>query len=321
MNISVIIPCHNGAAYLGQALRSVLRQTCAPAEVIVVDDGSRDHSVAVATGFGSAVRVIAREGRGAPAARNFGYGLCSGDGVMFLDADDVLGPDALEALGAVLEGGGGGIACCPWFRLELDGRRWVSRPASCAGRRRGDDALQSWLTGWYHPPCSVLWQREAFEATGGWDPLARVNNDGDLMMRALVLGLALHVAENGSAYYRRLPAGEVSLSATRFSRPALRARIWVVERIARQLRDGNRLEGYRWALGHALRRLAAECGDDCAELRERCAWLCREFANPDWDHALRSGHARVRSRLAQIRRSLRPQVTDGGAAEVTWGLE
>jgi glycosyltransferase involved in cell wall biosynthesis len=320
MNVSVIIPCHNAAAYLAQALRSVLSQSRPPTEVIVVDDGSRDASVAVAKGFGSAVRVMVREASGAPATRNFGYGQCSGDAVMFMDADDVLGPDVLETLEAALEEGSGGIACCRWFRLELEGARWVGRPASCAGRRRADDPLQSWLTGWYHPPCSVLWQREAFEATGGWDPLAQVNNDGDLMMRAFVLGLPLHVAATGSAYYRRLPAGESSLSATRFSPAALRARIWVVERIARQLRDGKRLEKYRPALGHALRMLASECGSDCADLKDHCAALCTEFANPDWHHALQLSQRRVRARWAAVRASLRPQVP-GGTPEITWGLE
>jgi len=321
MNVSIVIPCHNAGLYLAQALRSVLHLTRPPGEIIVVDDGSCDDSLAVARQFGAPVRVVARDGSGAPAARNFGYGLSTGDAVMFMDADDVLGPDALEALVGMLQRAGGGIACCPWFRLELEGQRWVSRPASCAGRRRGDDALQAWLTGWYHPPCSVLWQREAFEATGGWDPRARVNNDGDLMMRAFVLGQPLNVTDKGSAYYRRLPSGQVSLSATRFTPPALRARIWVVERIARQLRDRNRLDAYRPALGHALRRLAGECGDDCFDLRRKCALLCDEFANPAWHHALRTTQSRVRSRLGSLRRSLRTAAAPDPAAEVTWGLE
>lgn len=319
MNVSVIIPCHNAAGYLGQAVRSVLCQTRPPAEVIVVDDGSQDASLEVARQFGSPVRVVARQACGAPATRNFGYGLCSGDAVMFMDADDVVGPETLEALEAGLDRSGGGIACCPWFRLELDGMRWVSRPASCAGRRHGDDALQAWLTGWYHPPCSVLWQRDAFAATGGWDPRARVNNDGDLMMRALVLGLPLNVTKQGAAYYRRLPNGEVSLSATRFSPSAMRARIWVVERIARQLRERDRLDDYRPALGHALRRLAAECGADCADLKEKCGDLCREFANPDWHHALRSAQSRARGQLAGLRRLFSAAPPAAAAAEVTWG--
>jgi glycosyltransferase involved in cell wall biosynthesis len=94
--VSVVIPCFNAASFLEETLRSVLAQTHAPVEVIVVDDGSTDGSAAVAAAFGPKVHVITQENRGESAARNVGMDHCRGDWIAFLDADDVWQPDKLE---------------------------------------------------------------------------------------------------------------------------------------------------------------------------------------------------------------------------------
>lgn len=87
--ISVIIPVYNCERYLAEAVESVLRQSCSPHEVIVVDDGSRDGSARVAQSFGARVRYRFQENAGIGAARNRGAGLARGDMIAFLDADDV----------------------------------------------------------------------------------------------------------------------------------------------------------------------------------------------------------------------------------------
>lgn len=87
--VSVVIPVHNGARYLGEAIASALGQTAPPLEVIVVDDGSTDGSAEVAHSFGSRVRVVAQPQSGAAAARNRGVSLARGDYLAFLDADDL----------------------------------------------------------------------------------------------------------------------------------------------------------------------------------------------------------------------------------------
>lgn len=87
--VSVVIPVHNGAPYLGEAISSAHGQTAPPLEVIVVDDGSTDGSAEVARGFGGLVRVVAQPQSGASAARNRGVSLARGDYLAFLDADDL----------------------------------------------------------------------------------------------------------------------------------------------------------------------------------------------------------------------------------------
>ncbi len=93
-SISVIIPVYNGERYLAQTIESVLQQTLAPTEVIVVDDGSTDKSAAVAQSF-PAVRYIYQSNAGSNAARNRGIRHSTGDFLAFLDADDLWTPDKL----------------------------------------------------------------------------------------------------------------------------------------------------------------------------------------------------------------------------------
>lgn len=95
-SISVVIPSYNCAAYLPDALDSVLAQTRHPFEIIVVDDGSTDHTDHVVEPYRSAVRYVRQSNGGEAAARNAGFELARGKWVAFLDADDVWKPQKLE---------------------------------------------------------------------------------------------------------------------------------------------------------------------------------------------------------------------------------
>lgn len=93
--ISIVIPCYNGAQFLPYSIESVLRQTCPAVEIIVVDDGSSDRTVEVASAYAE-VRVISQSHSGVSAARNTGLQVASGHYLVFLDSDDVLLPEALN---------------------------------------------------------------------------------------------------------------------------------------------------------------------------------------------------------------------------------
>jgi len=94
--VSVVIPCYNAAAFLGEALDSVFAQTHAPAEVIVVDDGSTDQSAAIAESYGPPLRLIRQENQKEGKTRNRGIDESRGAWIAFLDADDVWRPNKLE---------------------------------------------------------------------------------------------------------------------------------------------------------------------------------------------------------------------------------
>jgi glycosyltransferase involved in cell wall biosynthesis len=98
--VSVVIPCFNQGRYLRDAIRSVFEQSHPPMECVVVDDGSTDETAAVAELLHA--RVIAQPNRGVSAARNAGLAAARGELIVFLDADDVLLPTALEREAAAL---------------------------------------------------------------------------------------------------------------------------------------------------------------------------------------------------------------------------
>lgn len=94
--VSVVIPNHNYADYVGQAVESALGQTHPEVEVIVVDNGSTDASLDVLASYGSRCVVVAQSDMGQSAARNRGIATARGEFVAFLDADDVWLPRKLE---------------------------------------------------------------------------------------------------------------------------------------------------------------------------------------------------------------------------------
>ncbi len=95
-SVSVIVPVYNGAAFIAQTLDSILGQTVRPAEVIVVNDGSTDHTEAVVSGYGDSVTAIHTPNGGVCVARNLGAAQAKGNWIAFCDADDLWLPNKLE---------------------------------------------------------------------------------------------------------------------------------------------------------------------------------------------------------------------------------
>lgn len=97
--VSVLLPTFNRARFIGAAIDSVLAQTHAPYEIIVLDDGSTDGTAAICAAYGSAVTYIrSPENKGKSAAINRGLEHAVGDFVWVMDDDDIALPDALESL-------------------------------------------------------------------------------------------------------------------------------------------------------------------------------------------------------------------------------
>lgn len=281
-SVSVIVPCLDAEAHLAATLRSVLNQTRPPIEILVIDNGSQDGSPEIAQSFGPQVRLLRAPMRGAPLARIAGAAEARGAALMFLDADDLLDPDVIEALSDALAKAPETAAVCPWDRLNCardaaaaqlaigPATPWLAAPPSCAPRLAGQDDLDAWLSHWWTPPCGVLWSRAAYRRSGGWDPQVAVNQDGDLMMRAFLAGVQLTPTSKGRAFYRRRAGDAPSLSGTRKTRAGACAGLAVLARIEELLaaqgaharRAGPLAKAYDVARGHlgdALEDLAAYC--------------------------------------------------------------
>ncbi len=96
--ISVIIPVYNTEKYIAEAIESVLNQSVKSMEIIIVDDGSTDNSVKEIRKFGSKVKLIKQENKGAAAARNLGVEMSTGTYLSFVDADDLWTSNHLDIL-------------------------------------------------------------------------------------------------------------------------------------------------------------------------------------------------------------------------------
>jgi glycosyltransferase involved in cell wall biosynthesis len=125
--ISIIMPCYNAASHLPRSVGSVLAQTRADWELVIVDDGSTDGSWQELQRLAATdprIRAIHQANAGAAAARNRGLQHARGIYTAFLDADDTWAPEFLEAMSAALDDDpDAGIAYCGWQNLGLGGGR------------------------------------------------------------------------------------------------------------------------------------------------------------------------------------------------------
>ena len=94
--VSILIPAYNAEPWIADTIKSALNQTWPRAEVVIINDGSRDQTLSIAQQFASErVSIVSQENQGVCAARNRAFELCQGDYIQWLDADDLLAPDKI----------------------------------------------------------------------------------------------------------------------------------------------------------------------------------------------------------------------------------
>ena len=129
--VSIVIPCHNAAPWVGAAIESALAQTYPHKETIVIDDGSTDDSLTAIKSFGSQIRWETGPNLGGCAARNRGLEMAQGDMIQFLDADDCLCPEKLARQVPVLMAGNADIVTCEWRYLDGAVSGFIGKGSSC----------------------------------------------------------------------------------------------------------------------------------------------------------------------------------------------
>jgi len=128
VDVSVIMPVHNGERFIGEAVESVLAQTHTSFELIVVDDGSIDNTLAIVREYAnqdSRVRVTATESAsGGPAVpRNLGLELASGSYIALLDSDDIWSANKLELQLSFMRENRAVLSYTAYRRITEDGQR------------------------------------------------------------------------------------------------------------------------------------------------------------------------------------------------------
>ena len=198
--VSVIIPCYGQAHFLGEAIESVIAQRH-PAEIVVVDDGSPDNTAEVAARYPQ-VRYIRQENKGLAEARNSGFRAAAGEYVIFLDADDRLTPNAIEAhLGCFAEHPDaqlvvGDIEHIAEDGSYLDSPRWPILKANFYEELLKVNHVANTI--------AVMMRREVIEKIGGFETSCSPAEDYRLLLRAVRNFASAH-HRTVVAQYRRYP--------------------------------------------------------------------------------------------------------------------
>jgi len=204
--VSILIPAFNAQEWIADTLRSAITQTWERKEIIVVDDGSTDQTLAIAQQFESdSVRIVSERNKGAASARNTAFSLCHGDYIQWLDADDLLAPDKIARQMAELERVGSrktllssefGKFLHDWPRAQfirtglwedLSSTEWLLR-------KMGDNLFMqtgTWLV-----------SRELSEAAGPWDTRMLSDDDGEYFCRVLLNSDGTRFVPGAKVYYR-----------------------------------------------------------------------------------------------------------------------
>jgi glycosyltransferase involved in cell wall biosynthesis len=216
LSISVVIPVYNCEKYVGRAIQSVLDQTQAPGEIIVVDDGSTDNTVNAVRSFGDRVVLLQQANAGVSAARNAGIQQAKGNWIGLLDGDDQWLPEKLQWQTALLNRNphlawttGNYIEClCDENRraahtLPDQSRRYLS----------GKDYYDSYFDAirrleWGHTNCMLI-QKDVFSSVGLFSTDLPKANDIDMWLRIAYRYPAIGFSSEPLAIYHLSPANSI----------------------------------------------------------------------------------------------------------------
>lgn len=188
--VSVVIPAKNAAAYVGETIASALAQGDV-AEVIVVDDGSTDETVAIVRAVRDPrLRLIYNDSAGVSAARNLGARYASGEWLLFLDADDRLRAGAVAALLAAARGAPRAVLVYGDYNtIDSEGHQ-IGRRGLLKGRRKpSGDVLTRLAAGNFIVNGGIALARaETFRAIGGFDTSLKYCEDWHCWCRLAAIG-------------------------------------------------------------------------------------------------------------------------------------
>lgn len=254
--VSVIIPAYGVNAYIAEAVDSVLAQTYASREVVVVNDGMGVADTAelerILARYDDRVRYVARENGGQSAARNTGLAASAAPFVAFLDGDDWWAPTLLEREMALFERDPGLALVYADARLFGD-HPWAGRTyMECGDDSVGPVRLESLLARRVNVTMStIIARREAVLAAGGFDESLRYVEDYDMWLRMAFQGARMTYIREPLAY-RRMRGSSLSANGVKMQR----ALVDVLEQFGRNHElTGSRLAAWADAVATARSRV------------------------------------------------------------------
>ena len=217
--VSILIPGYNAEAWLAATLESAIAQTWPNKEIIVVDDGSKDNTLAVATRFESPiVKVITQENKGASAARNRALQVAQGHFIQYLDADDLLAPDKIERQLQLLKDSSDWIAAAEWSRFYKSPSEalFTSQPlwTDCSPV---EWLVCAWEGNWMMHPAAWLLPRQIVEKAGSWNETLSLNDDGEYFCRVVLASVGVKFCHGAKSFYRSGISNSLSGSQSRYA--------------------------------------------------------------------------------------------------------
>lgn len=211
--VSILIPAYNAGEWLEQTLRSAVAQTWERKEIILLNDGSTDETLAIARKFESKdVRIVTQENQGAAATRNRAFSLAQGDYIQWLDADDLLGAEKIARQMEVAQQSTRRTLISGPFAQFLYRPRlakfhptllWEDlTPTEWLIRKMGLDLHMqtgTWLV-----------SRQLTEGAGPWNTKLLGDDDGEYFCRVLLQSDGVRFVPDAKVYYRA--SGSASLS-------------------------------------------------------------------------------------------------------------
>jgi glycosyltransferase involved in cell wall biosynthesis len=185
--VSIIIPCYNAERWIAEAIDSALSQTYSSLEVIVIDDGSTDHSLEIIKGYGDRIRWETGVNQGQSVARNRGFSLSNGKYIQWLDADDYILPEKLENQVSYLEESEDDIIYGDW-RYQYHEINGYTRLGNVNVPGYHKDILDALLSGVALTVMNCLVKRKIVERLNGYDEKLRAGEDVDFWIRAAISG-------------------------------------------------------------------------------------------------------------------------------------
>jgi glycosyltransferase involved in cell wall biosynthesis len=265
--VSVVIPCYNYGTFLGDALESLLAQEFTDWECIIVDDGSTDHSAAVANEYvkrDPRFRYVHQQNAGLSAARNAGLNLAQGKFLQFLDADDALAPGKLRLQHHYLEahpeadlvyGATEYFQGTPASRrpersdISLPDPRWM-RTAS------GNELLNAFVHENFLVVSAPLMRTATVRRTGSFDTALKSYEDWHYWFRVALSGAAFHYwPEPGTESWIRYGHVSMMRNQVRMNHAGLQLRRYFATRLSGGLARYNQIRVLRLRAKQLLLRL------------------------------------------------------------------
>lgn len=200
MRVSVVIPCYNVAAYLKECIASV-RSISEEAPIILVDNASTDQTPELMEQLAreyDGVYCMSETQPGAPFARNTGLSRVETPWVQFLDADDLLLPNAFRNR----EMEEAHIVSAAYVKRSVSGQEQNVQP--------DPDFWKGLFNTQLGITSSIVWQTQTVREAGGWDGSLKSSQEYDLMFRCLQMGANLKSVSTPTAVVRERESGQIS---------------------------------------------------------------------------------------------------------------